>query len=52
MESPAMAEPTISQEHISNSMTPFCEDHDDKYGVPTLVELGKKKKFTSVYKKQ
>lgn len=35
-----MSEPAISQEHIANSMTPTNVDHDEKFGVPTLLELG------------
>lgn len=35
-----MAEPAISQEHIANAVTPTSEDHDEKFGVPTLLELG------------
>ncbi|XP_055693003.1 cryptochrome-1-like isoform X2 [Lutzomyia longipalpis] len=37
---PAPAEPAVTQETIGKAYTPINEDHDDKYGVPTLEELG------------
>lgn len=40
MDPPPQAEPTITDETIGNARTPLHEDHDDKYGVPTLEELG------------
>jgi hypothetical protein len=40
MGSPPQAEPTISHKFIDSTCTPIAEDHDDKYGVPTLEELG------------
>ena len=40
MEAPPQAEPTITLDTIGQSYTPLLEDHDDKYGVPTLEELG------------
>lgn len=40
LESPPPAEPTITVETGSNANTPIDEDHDEKYGVPTLEELG------------
>lgn len=40
LESPPPAEPTITMETVGNAKTPIDEDHDDKYGVPTLEELG------------
>lgn len=40
MEAPPQAEPTITLDTIGKSYTPLLEDHDDKYGVPTLEELG------------
>lgn len=40
MDSPVMAEPMVSAELIGHSYTPTQEDHDDRYGVPTLLELG------------
>lgn len=41
MDPPEAAAPTITLEHFKNVFTPISEDHDDKYGVPTLFELGK-----------
>lgn len=40
MDPPPEAEPTITEETIGNAWTPTHEDHDEKYGVPTLEELG------------
>lgn len=40
MEPPPQSEPIITQETIGNARTPLQDDHDDKYGVPTLEELG------------
>ena len=40
MDSPQMAESVMTPEQIQNSNTPIDEDHDEKYGVPTLYELG------------
>lgn len=40
MEPPPAPEPAIILEDFGNCYTPICEDHDDKYGVPTLEELG------------
>ncbi|XP_059621504.1 cryptochrome-1-like isoform X2 [Phlebotomus argentipes] len=37
---PAPAEPSVTQDTIGKAYTPVSEDHDDKYGVPTLEELG------------
>lgn len=42
MDPPPPAQPAVSPETVESSNTPICEDHDDKYGVPTLDELGKK----------
>lgn len=41
MDSPEPAAPTVTLEHLTNIFTPISEDHDEKYGVPTLFELGK-----------
>lgn len=41
MEQPAAAVPTVTLEHLKTVFTPISEDHDEKYGVPTLYELGK-----------
>jgi cryptochrome len=40
MDSPPPAEPTLSPKFINGAYTPIGEDHDEKYGVPTLEELG------------
>lgn len=40
MDPPSQAETAINAEKIGNSYTPFNDDHDDKYGVPNLEELG------------
>jgi cryptochrome len=40
METPPPAEPTINQHFLNGTYTPIGEDHDEKYGVPTLEELG------------
>lgn len=40
MDSPVPAVPTVTLEHLKNVFTPISEDHDEKYGVPTLFELG------------
>nr|AFS34617.1 cryptochrome 2 [Clunio marinus] len=40
MEPPPPAEATIAEDIIGNTRTPIDDDHDDRYGVPTLEELG------------
>lgn len=40
MEPPPPPQPTITPELLKNSSTPISEDHDEKYGVLTLEELG------------
>lgn len=40
MEAPSEPEETINSEFLVKTKTPIAEDHDDKYGVPTLEELG------------
>lgn len=40
MDPPPPAEPTINHETVENTRTPVHDDHDEKYGVPTLDELG------------
>ncbi|XP_065087200.1 cryptochrome-1-like [Ochlerotatus camptorhynchus] len=40
MDAPPQPEPAITLDTIGNATTPQCDDHDDKYGVPTLEELG------------
>lgn len=41
MAPPVPAEPAVTLEHLKNVFTPISEDHDEKYGTPTLFELGK-----------
>ncbi|KAG8197157.1 hypothetical protein JTE90_011318 [Oedothorax gibbosus] len=40
MESPPAPIPKITLEDIGNCFTPIGEDHEEKYGVPSLDELG------------
>ncbi|XP_039447538.1 cryptochrome-1-like [Culex pipiens pallens] len=40
MDAPPQPEPAITLAAIGRAVTPQCDDHDDKYGVPTLEELG------------
>lgn len=40
MEPPPKPESTIIEETIGTAQTPVRDDHDEKYGVPTLDELG------------
>ncbi|XP_055550388.1 cryptochrome-1-like [Wyeomyia smithii] len=40
MDPPPQPEQAITVDTIGNGSTPQCDDHDDKYGVPTLEELG------------
>lgn len=40
MEPPPIPEETITEELIGKSLTPVQDDHDERYGVPTLTELG------------
>lgn len=40
MDSPLSAAPTVTLDHLRNIITPISEDHDEKYGCPTLHELG------------
>ncbi|XP_035227664.1 cryptochrome-1-like isoform X2 [Stegodyphus dumicola] len=40
MEPPPPPQPKITVEDVGNCYTPLSEDHDEKYGVPTLEELG------------
>ncbi|XP_035782470.1 cryptochrome-1-like [Anopheles albimanus] len=40
MDAPPQPETTITLEAIGGATTPLYDDHDDKYGVPTLEELG------------
>lgn len=38
---PAQAVPTITPEMVELSTTPTSDDHDDRFGVPSLEELGR-----------
>jgi cryptochrome len=40
MEPPPPAELTITEQTIGIARTPIGDDHDDRYGVPSLEELG------------
>lgn len=40
MDAPPLAEPPVTAKTLNGAVTPISEDHDDKYGVPTLEELG------------
>ncbi|KAK4880120.1 hypothetical protein RN001_008266 [Aquatica leii] len=40
MDPPPYAEPPVSAKDMGSIKTPLSEDHDEKYGVPTLEELG------------
>lgn len=40
MDPPPPAEATITAETIGNARTPVSEEHEERYGVPTLEELG------------
>lgn len=40
MEPPPPAEPAVTAATLNGAHTPLSEDHDEKYGVPTLEELG------------
>lgn len=40
MDSPPPAQPPVTTEDLQGIFTPIFEDHDDKFGVPTLEELG------------
>ncbi|RXG60369.1 Cryptochrome-2 [Armadillidium vulgare] len=37
---PPLPDPAITPEEINGGVSPISEDHDDKYGVPTLEDLG------------
>lgn len=40
MDSPKQPEDTITSEDIGSTKTPISDEHDDKFGVPSLEELG------------
>lgn len=41
MDLPLPPVPTITADCVGEAYTPLQADHDEKYGVPTLDELGK-----------
>jgi cobalamin biosynthesis protein CbiG len=41
MDSPKQPEDTITSEDIGSTKTPISDEHDDKFGVPSLEELGR-----------
>ncbi|XP_049854476.1 cryptochrome-1-like isoform X3 [Schistocerca gregaria] len=40
MDSPPPAEPSITPACVKDKFTPISDDHDERFGVPTLEELG------------
>nr|AJY53622.1 cryptochrome 2 [Nilaparvata lugens] len=40
LDEPPKAEPTVTAKVVATAVTPINEDHDDKFGVPSLEELG------------
>lgn len=40
MDLPPLPLSTITLDDLENKYTPLTDDHDEKYGVPTLEELG------------
>lgn len=40
MPPPPPAEKAISAQMLNGAITPLTDDHDDRFGVPTLEELG------------
>lgn len=41
MDPPPVAEMEISPQLLQRAKTPLTDDHEDKFGVPTLDELGR-----------
>ena len=41
MDPPPVAETEITQEILQSATTPLTDDHEDRFGVPTLDELGR-----------
>lgn len=41
MEPPPVVEMNVAQNLMQSSMTPTQEDHDERFGVPSLEELGR-----------
>ena len=42
MEEPSLPVPPVTSANIGDAISPISDDHDEKYGVPTLEELGKR----------
>lgn len=40
---------TITAEVMAKCTTPVSDDHDDKYGVPSLEELGMPRHWTHIW---
>ena len=40
MDPPAKPVPTLTLQMLGSALTPLGDDHDEKFGVPTLEELG------------
>lgn len=41
MDPPSVAEMEIPAELLQHAITPLTDDHEDRFGVPTLDELGR-----------
>lgn len=41
MDPPPLAVSTITPDMIRSALTPLADDHDDRFGVPSLDELGR-----------
>ncbi len=41
MKEPPVPVPALSSRMVPNTYSPVSEDHDEKWGVPSLEELGK-----------
>lgn len=50
IEPPESAVPTIDKDFLGDAVTPVKYDHDEKFGVPTLEELGKYSYTYMIYK--
>lgn len=40
MDSPPLPDPPVTAATIGDAISPISDNHDEKYGVPTLEELG------------
>lgn len=45
MDPPSVAEMEITNELLQVAMTPLTDDHEDRFGVPSLDELGRFKRI-------